>query len=89
MKSRMDECVRCKYSLRGLPEAYKCPECGLFCDSQMRVIRLQAERSARRQMVYAAVLIAIGFASRRQLEADDKFEMAIMGGVILFLGLVA
>lgn len=89
MNRRMDECVRCKYSLRCLPDAHKCPECGLFCDSQMRVIRLRAKSSTRHQMIYAVFLIAIGFVSLRQLEADRKFETAIMGGVILFLGLVA
>lgn len=35
----LDRCPVCRYSLQGLPSAYRCPECGLEYDEQTRVWR--------------------------------------------------
>ncbi len=36
---RLGKCPVCRYSLRGLPSEYRCPECGFPYDSQTRIWR--------------------------------------------------
>lgn len=35
----LEHCPACDYSLKGLPEHHRCPECGLLCDRYMLVFK--------------------------------------------------
>lgn len=35
----LEHCPACDYSLKGLPERHRCPECGLLCDQSMEVFQ--------------------------------------------------
>lgn len=49
-----DRCPRCDYSLEGLPDRYRCPECGIEYDREMVVLK-QSKKYATFFTVFAAL----------------------------------
>jgi hypothetical protein len=54
----LTRCLRCRYSLRGLPTDHTCPECGLRFDSKSRVWRVR-----RNKAVFLPLIWLVGGAS--------------------------
>ena len=58
----MEACPRCEYSLRTLPIAHQCPECGLAFDRRWRIVagrtcvnRVQRSTGARKVLIFLLI----------------------------------
>ncbi len=61
-KARPERCLRCDYSLTGLPAAHRCPECGLEYDEQTFVLGgiVRGTRGQRPGRAALWVVVALG-----------------------------
>ena len=60
----MRTCLKCHYSLEGLPTVHRCPECGFAYDEHAIVIDLDSSGHDRQQLWYGALLLGmIGLAT--------------------------
>jgi len=50
-----ERCLQCRYSLKGLPSAHQCPECGLSFDAETVVFRRSFTKSLLFDYVPAAI----------------------------------
>ncbi|MCO6435760.1 MAG: hypothetical protein J5J06_01580 [Phycisphaerae bacterium] len=68
-KPAFECCVRCRYSLKGLPARHACPECGLRFDEKCALYRAT---NARQVLILWCVILGGGWVSLRNLPAFFK-----------------
>ncbi len=76
---RLETCPVCEYSLQGLPDHHRCPECGYQYDKDTTIIR-EADRRMAIPFAFAAVwlLIAIVFITMGRLRAWAYLHLGIV-----------
>jgi hypothetical protein len=83
VKPQVKECARCGYSLKGLPEEYQCPECGLKYDQFTTVWRARVRATT---YLWALLMLwASGYAILSGLEEFSRGHPSIWW-VILVVG---
>ena len=81
-------CVRCRYSLRGLPSNHACPECGLRFDEQCELFRV---RNPRQVLATWGLIFFGGFIGLRRLVGLSRwstlslFDKIYTGSAVVFL----
>lgn len=90
-EATFDRCYRCNYSLKGLPAAHRCPECGEAYDESVRIWRPR-----RRYSISAVFLLLWGFFALRAwgavgvaLASGGKPRLIDLGFGALWLAIAA
>ncbi len=76
----LSRCPVCNYSLIGLPDRHKCPECGFSYDKQMEVLTFALRTQVLWLAAWTSVFLAMAafFASRGGLESIPTSTYAMM-----------
>jgi len=78
-------CPICEYSLRGLPDPHRCPECGFEYDRAMQVIRQSAKLSAL-EFAWVSVFlffVALAVAAGRNLSLWQYLKLGLFAVVAI------